>query len=372
MPDLPKSTTNPKKLAQPSSSSEQGEAGNGKPSTFPQFGTQDTVESGGKAKEVHANPFASPNGSGRETRWINRPQEEALDGWTFQGRRKHTPKLISPRPEAPHSLPRTPQRECTPGSKRGSVHSEIHPSFFTALGIPAPANKEPLRTRIWPVVSRVKNDRKEILVHSKNKALPSLPLSIRLSGPMEAEGTLWDPNSAWPELVQRIELELEEKVLRFKLSINERPQLEWVWHEEPNRGGIECTILAHVSTGESALSLQNKKHLHWKSLDDISNMNNEVEFAAAAHNLLKKADAGDTTRQAFSNKAASILASPQAARKKRYTKLDLTQTPLGAFGALAQEGKIDAERGQRLAQGEEAKHTGSLSQPAARSRLTYD
>ncbi len=89
------------------------------------------------------------------------------------------------------------------------------------MDILIPANKEPLRTRIWPVLTKVKNDQ-ETLVHSKNKAPPSLPLSIRLSCPMETAETKWDSSSAWPELTQRIELELEEEILRFKLNIDER------------------------------------------------------------------------------------------------------------------------------------------------------
>jgi len=53
-------------------------------------------------------------------------------------------------------------------------------------------------------------------------------------------------------------------------------------------------------------------------------MNNEVEFIVPAHNLLRKTEVVSTTRQAHKNRVVSILASPQAARKKRFTKLDLT------------------------------------------------
>jgi hypothetical protein len=116
---------------------------------------------------------------------------------------------------------------------------------------------------------------------------------------------------------------LRKKILRFKFSIGDR--LEWAWQEEPSRGGMECTILAHIDTSTSALSVQNKRHLHWKALDFIPSMNNEVEFVISAHNLLKKVDAGDTICQAHKNRATSILASPQAARKKRFTKLDLAR-----------------------------------------------
>jgi len=53
---------------------------------------------------------------------------------------------------------------------------------------------------------------------------------------------------------------------------------------------MECTILAYIDTGSSAMSVQNKRHLQWKVLDHIPSMNNEVEFATPAHNLLRKYD----------------------------------------------------------------------------------
>jgi hypothetical protein len=68
-------------------------------------------------------------------------------------------------------------------------------------------------------------------------------------------------------LNQRLELELEKNILRFKWSIREQLHLEWSWQEEKRRGGVDCTILAHIETGTSALSTQNKRHLHWKVLD---------------------------------------------------------------------------------------------------------
>ncbi|CAK9882577.1 unnamed protein product [Sphagnum jensenii] len=204
------------------------------------------------------------------------------------------------------------------------MHSEMHSSYFTSLGISAPPNKKPFRARIWPVLAREKDAQRETLVHSKNQALPSLPLSIRITRPTEVEDGEWSPSSAWADLIQRIESELEEKILRFKLSITEQPQLEWAWQEELSRGGMECTILAHINTGSNALSIRNKRHLKWKNLEQVHSMNNEVEFAAPAHNLLKKTDEENTSRQAHKNRTASILASLQAARKRRYTKLNLT------------------------------------------------
>ncbi|CAK9865506.1 unnamed protein product [Sphagnum jensenii] len=53
-------------------------------------------------------------------------------------------------------------------------------------------------------------------------------------------------------------------------------------------------------------------------------MNNEVEFSASTHNLLLKTGAESTVRQAHKNHTASFQASLQVARKKRFTKLDIT------------------------------------------------
>jgi hypothetical protein len=69
------------------------------------------------------------------------------------------------------------------------MHSEVNPSYFTALGIQVPPSKEPLRAKIWPVRTRVKKGAKETLVHSKNQDPPSLPLCFRITGPTEAAET---------------------------------------------------------------------------------------------------------------------------------------------------------------------------------------
>jgi len=75
-----------------------------------------------------------------------------MEGWTFQGKRKHTPKLASPRQEASQPVFHTLPWDATPGRKRGLMHSEVHTFFFTSLGITALQNKEPFRARIWPVL----------------------------------------------------------------------------------------------------------------------------------------------------------------------------------------------------------------------------
>ncbi|CAK9222857.1 unnamed protein product [Sphagnum troendelagicum] len=247
-------------------------------------------------------------------------------------------------PEAQSPIPHTPHQETTPRGKRGQQHLEVPPSF-TSLGISIPQNWEPLRARVWPVLAREKNSRKEIVVHSKSLARPSLSTSIRITGPAEAE---WSHNSAWADLTQRHEVELEEKVFRYKLSLKDRPKLEWSWQEVPNREGVECTILAHIDTGTSALSIQNKRHLHWKALELILGMNNDTEFAAPAHSLLMKAELESSTHQESKNRATSIQASPQAAHKKRFTKLDISTVATtrsdGIPSGTKQQGKTTTKK----------------------------
>jgi hypothetical protein len=124
----------------------------------------------------------------------------------------------------------------------------------------------------------------------------------------------------------RLESELEETVLRYKLAVKDCLQLEWSWQEELGRGRMECTILAHISIGTSAISVQNKCHLHWKGTEAITVMNNEAKFSAPAHDLLLKSGPSCIDHHAYKHRMASIQALPQAARKKRYIKLDLGST----------------------------------------------
>jgi hypothetical protein len=130
------------------------------------------------------------------------------------------------------------------------------------------------------------------------------------------------------ELIQHIAIGLKENVLRHKLLLKDQLSLEWSWQEKPSRGGIECTILAHIPINSNSVSIQNKKHIQWKALESISNMN-EIKFAALAHSLLLKQGVGGEERQVHKNKVASCQASPQTAWKKRFTPLDLghSQTP---------------------------------------------
>ncbi len=292
-----------------------------------------------------------------------------LEGWSFQGRRKHAPKIVSPRPD-PRQVPfRTPQQEPPSSGKRQQFHSEVHHSYFSSLGIETPSNGEPFRARIWPVLTRDKNSKKETLVYSKNQARPSLPLNLRIMGPSEAE---WTQESARADLTQCLETELEEKILRYKLSIKTRPMLEWCWLKENSRGGTECTILAHIDSGSSPLSVQNKRHLHWKVLDSKTGMGNEMEFSAPAHSLLMKTEAAESEHQENKNRSTSFQASPQAARKKRYTRLNfaiMASAGANEEPSLGREEKEDDSQGSpELDKGREM---GSFGSKAARNRLSY-
>ncbi len=184
-----------------------------------------------------------------------------------------------------------------------------------------PPGQEHARAIVWPVLSRERNNQKEILVNVKNNDSPSLPLHLRCIGTPEEE---WTPTSALAILTRNVEAELEGKILKFSLNLKGRLALEWSWQEDHVKGGWECTILTHISIGLSAINAQKKKNLHWRTPESMPNMNNDVVFSSPAHSLLLKTGPASTDRQTCKSTLASLLASPQAARKKkRYIKLDL-------------------------------------------------
>jgi hypothetical protein len=220
--------------------------------------------------------------------------KEMREGWTFQGRKKHTPRIGSLRQVLPQSTTLTPNHDITPGGRRKRT----------------------------PVLSREKNAQKEILIYTRNNALPGLPLSIRIMGSPEEE---WTHVTALVDITQSIDSKLEDKILRYSFNLKDYLSLEWNWQEDQTRGGWECTILAHISTSSSAISVQNKRHLHWRLSNSLTCMNNDIKFLGPAHNLLLKSGPVSTDRQACKSEIASQLASLQAIRKKRFTKLDLSK-----------------------------------------------
>ncbi|CAM6009345.1 unnamed protein product [Sphagnum balticum] len=277
------------------------------------------------------NPFAALEKLNPEAEDLRYTQGESSESWAFQASRKQAPRDASPRQALPHSPTHVPTQDFTPGSRRKRTCSEVHNSFFTSLGIPVPPGQEHARARVWPVLSRERDNQKEILVNVKSNDSPNLPLHIRCMSASEKE---WTSASALEDLTRNVEIELEEKILRFSLSLKGRLALEWSWQEDHAKGGWECTILAHISTGFSGISAQKRKNLHWRTLESMPNMNNDVVFVGPAHSLLLKTGLASTDRQTRKSVSASLLASRQAARKKkRYIKLDLlTLVPSNSSG----------------------------------------
>jgi hypothetical protein len=119
----------------------------------------------------------------------------------------------------------------------------------------------------------------------------------------------------------RLELALEENILRYKLTLKDRLHLEWSWQEELSRGGLECTILAHISTSTNTINVLNKSHFHWRATEAISVMNNEVKFSASAHNLLLKSGSSRIDHHAYKHRMASIQSSPQSGQEKEICQI---------------------------------------------------
>jgi hypothetical protein len=149
-----------------------------------------------ETREETFNPFATPEKKGKEAPGPSDPPSESMEGWVFQGKKMNAPIRAPPKQESPQAFLRTPQKDVTLSGKRGRLHSEVHQSYLTSLGISVSTNKEPFRVRFWPVLTRDKDTQREMLMHSKSHTLPSLPLSIRYSGPAGELEAGWTPNEA--------------------------------------------------------------------------------------------------------------------------------------------------------------------------------
>ncbi len=208
------------------------------------------------------------------------------------------------------------------------------------------------------------------MIYAKNNDLPSLPLSIKITGSTEKK---WTHASALEDITRSIESELKDKILRFSFNLKDCFSLEWSWQEDKIRGGWECTILAHISTGSSAISVQNKRHLHWRSYTSLMDMNNDIEFAGPGHNLLLKSGPASTKRQVRMNEAANQRASPQAIRKKRFVKLDLSKLePQRVATSLNFENRQVDQGAQLNSESAQDHYTGSIGQKAALALLIHD
>jgi len=68
--------------------------------------------------EANSNPFANSEVGTNGTERPNRPHVDVKEGWTFQGKKRHAPKLASPIRDAAQPPHHTPQRVATLGEKR--------------------------------------------------------------------------------------------------------------------------------------------------------------------------------------------------------------------------------------------------------------
>ncbi|CAK9263347.1 unnamed protein product [Sphagnum jensenii] len=136
--------------------------------------------------------------------------------------------------------------------------------------------------------------------------------------------------------------------------------------------GSDCPKAQNTDSGTSALSIQNKRHLHWKVLDVKTSMGNEMEFSAPAHSLLMKTEAVQSKHQETKNRTANFQASPQAARKKRYTKLNFAALALTEAKEESDPGRV-GEEGDPLENLEAAdvRETGLFGPKSTWNRLNY-
>jgi hypothetical protein len=189
---------------------------------------------------------------------------------------------------------------------------------------------------------------------------------------MSASEEEWTPASALENLTKDVESELEEKIFCFSLSLKGRLTFEWGWQEDQAKGGWECTILAHINTGLSSISAQKRKNLHWRTLESIASMNNDVVFVGLAHGLLLKTSPASTDHQTRKSTSASLLASPQAARKKkRYVKFDLSTLVPSNPSDLFQVSQPGEDIGQGVQEVAHYDHRGSMGQVAAQTHSSH-
>jgi hypothetical protein len=184
----------------------------------PNFGFQNAGSPLSTQLVTSTNPFAALEVDNPEAEEGKDNLGELKESWSFQGRKKHTPRITSPRQALPQTPTPSPGHDVTPGGRRKRMHSDVHCSYFTSLGISSPSGQEHARARIWPVLSREKNSQKELLIFTKNNALLGLPLSIKITGSSEEE---WTHASALEDITRSIESEFEDKILRFILNLKD-------------------------------------------------------------------------------------------------------------------------------------------------------
>jgi len=150
------------------------------------------------------------NGENERSDFLRKITEEIEGGWTFQAKKKTKERVDTIRPDSNQSPHPSTRASIAPGGKRGQTYSKLHQSFFTSLGIPLPTNVDLCRARVRLVLTREKGPQKEVLIHSRNQALPNLPIGIIITGDGRED---WSSKPAMDELIQHIAIGLEENVL---------------------------------------------------------------------------------------------------------------------------------------------------------------
>ncbi|CAK9205152.1 unnamed protein product [Sphagnum troendelagicum] len=87
-----------------------------------------------------------------------------------------------------------------------------------------------------------------------------------------------------------------------------------------------------------------------------------------------KAETESSTRQESKNRAASIQPSPQVARKKRFTKLNISTLVTARPDDIAptRDEIIRQDSDQEVPPCDTTRISGSIDHPAAQNRFSYD
>jgi hypothetical protein len=123
----------------------------------PNFGFQNAGSPLCTQPITSTNPFAALEVDNPEVEEGKDNLGELKESWSFQGRKKHTPRITPARQALPQTPTPPPGHDVTPGGRRKRMHSDVHCSYFTSLGISSPPGQEHARARIWPILSREKN-----------------------------------------------------------------------------------------------------------------------------------------------------------------------------------------------------------------------
>jgi hypothetical protein len=104
----------------------------------PNFGFQNDDSPLSTQPVTNTNPFVALEADNPEVEEEKDNLGEMKECWTFQGRKKHTPRITSPKQALLQTPTPSPGHDVTPGGRRKRMHSDVHCSYFTSLGISPP------------------------------------------------------------------------------------------------------------------------------------------------------------------------------------------------------------------------------------------